>query len=73
VSKYTRWYPPSVNPHRVGWYPTECICGKRHYWDGLAWYYKNPQGKMIPWVAIRWRGLSEKYNGEDTDAGNNRR
>lgn len=60
--KMTGWFPASINPVHVGWYPVEAPKGNcyfsdnvtgatvkrtKRYWDGLRWKWRNEKNRMV--------------------------
>ena len=59
--KFTSWFPVSVNPVHVGWYPVKaeryewfcdnvteaCVKRTRRYWDGKKWMWMNGHRNMV--------------------------
>ena len=44
MKRRTPWFPPSVEPVRVGWYQVEWLYGEHtelwfNYWDGKHWHW----------------------------------
>lgn len=66
-NKVTEWFPPHVQPVRIGWYQRDYL-EKHHtevadWWDGKAWFYGRSDGSKSAYpvsMLRRWRGLNSE-------------